>query len=44
MLDAFDARLAGDYGFEAVLTAEDVGVLLERSREFLAAARTRLGE
>ena len=43
LLDAFDARLAGDYGFEAVLTAEDVGVLLERSREFLAAARTRLG-
>ena len=24
-------------------TVEDVGVLLERSREFLAAVRTRLG-
>ena len=44
LLDAFDARLAGDYGFDAVVTAEDVVVLLEHSRDFLAAARLRLGE
>ena len=38
LLDAFDRRLQADYGFEAVLGAEEVSGMIEQAREFLEAA------
>jgi len=35
ILDAFDKRLQGDYGFEALLTVEDVVQMINQAREFL---------
>ncbi len=35
LLDAFDRRLQADYGFEAVITAEEVIVTIGQAREFL---------
>ena len=42
LLDAFDLRLEGDYGFEAALVAEDVTEMLTRARQFLEQARLLL--
>jgi len=42
ILDAFDKRLQGDYGFEAVLTVEDVVQMIDHAREFLHEARRLL--
>ena len=42
LLDAFDERLQGDYGFEATLDAEDVVRTLDHARDFLRAARQLL--
>lgn len=39
LLDAFDKRLQADYGFEAVLDAEDIDAMIAHAEEFLAAAR-----
>jgi uncharacterized protein (UPF0332 family) len=39
LLDAFDQRIIGDYGVEAVITQQDVEVMIDHAREFLAAAR-----
>jgi uncharacterized protein (UPF0332 family) len=38
-LDAFDQRIIGDYGVEAIITRQDVEVMIDHAREFLAAAR-----
>ena len=42
MLDAFDQRLEGDYGFDASLTREDAAPMIEQASEFLTAAETLL--
>ena len=42
MLDAFDKRLEGDYGFEADLTVEEVTEMIEQARDFLGVAREYL--
>ena len=39
LLDAFDQRIIGDYGVEAIITRQDVEVMIDHAREFLAAAR-----
>jgi uncharacterized protein (UPF0332 family) len=38
-LEAFSQRIAGDYGLESDLTAEDAEVLISQAREFLKAAQ-----
>jgi uncharacterized protein len=43
ILDAFDIRLRTDYGFDAIVTDEDVGVLVDQAQEFLDAAVSFLG-
>jgi uncharacterized protein (UPF0332 family) len=42
LLDAHDARLADDYGFDSTMTDEDVRTMLDRAAEFLAAASSWL--
>ena len=42
LLDAHDARLADDYGFESAMTSDDVRTMLDRAAGFLAAARSWL--
>ncbi len=42
LLQAFNARLDADYGFEADIGEEDVRNTLERARAFLVAARDYL--
>ena len=42
LLDAFDRRLQADYGFEAVISGEEVTVTIEQAREFLAQAEILL--
>jgi len=44
LLDAFDKRVQGDYGVEAVVTDEEVERMIEQAREFLQEARRILGE
>src|SRR5690348_977619 len=39
LLEAFSQRIAGDYGLESDLTAEDAEVLISQAREFLKAAQ-----
>ena len=39
LLDAFDQRIIGDYGVEAIITRQDVEVMIDHAREFLVAAR-----
>ena len=41
-LDAFDQRIIGDYGVEAVITQQDVEQMINHAREFLATARRKL--
>jgi uncharacterized protein (UPF0332 family) len=43
LLDAFDKRIQGDYGVEAVLTREDVAQMIEQADEFLREAQRHLG-
>jgi len=43
LLDGFDMRLEGDYGFEATLAAQDVAEMLTRARQFLDETRRLLG-
>ncbi len=38
MLDAFDQRLDGDYGFDIELSSEKTAELIDQAREFLTAA------
>ena len=38
LLDAFDRRLQGDYGFEAVIAPEEVDRTIQQAAEFLQAA------
>ena len=42
MLDAFDQRIAGDYGFGAEVPPDNVGEVIDRASEFLAAAEAAL--
>jgi uncharacterized protein (UPF0332 family) len=42
MLAAFNQRLQGDYGFDAVFAPEDAGRMIEQASEFLTAAETFL--
>ena len=39
LLDAFDQRIVGDYGVEAVITQADVEQIIEHAKEFLATAQ-----
>jgi uncharacterized protein (UPF0332 family) len=43
LLDAFDKRIQGDYGFEATVTPEDAASMIQQAREFLEEARRYLG-
>jgi len=38
LIDAFDTRLIGDYGFTAVISKDDVTSMIDQAREFLGAA------
>jgi len=38
LLDAFDQRLQGDYGFDAVIVPEEVDRTIQQAAEFLQAA------
>jgi uncharacterized protein (UPF0332 family) len=38
LLDAFDKRIQGDYGFEADMTTDDVTPMIAQAQEFLAEA------
>jgi len=44
LLKAFEDRLQTDYGVDANMRSEDVETVMEQAREFLAAARSFLGE
>ena len=44
LLDASDKRIQADYGVDAVLSREDVELVLEQAREFLGAARRLLND
>jgi uncharacterized protein (UPF0332 family) len=39
LLDAFDQRIIGDYGVEAIITRQDVEVMIDHAGEFLVVAR-----
>ena len=38
LLDAFDQRIIGDYGVEAVITQMDVEQMIDHAKEFLTTA------
>lgn len=42
LLDAFDQRIAGDYGVETSISADDARATIERAREFVAAAQVHV--
>ena len=42
LLDGFDRRLQADYGFEAVISQEEVTRMIEEAREFLQEAEKSL--
>jgi uncharacterized protein (UPF0332 family) len=44
LLDAFDKRLAGDYGVETEIEMEIAVHMIHQAREFLEAARVYLGD
>jgi uncharacterized protein (UPF0332 family) len=44
LLDAFDKRIQGDYGIDAVVTREDVQRIIEQATEFVSQARHFLGD
>lgn len=39
LLDAFDKRIQGDYGVEAIVTLDDVTQMIQQARDFLQEAR-----
>lgn len=39
LLDAFDERLQGDYGFSSVLSGQDIEETIRRAGEFIAAVK-----
>ena len=39
LLDAFDQRIIGDYGVEAIITQQDVELMMDHAKEFLATAQ-----
>ncbi len=43
LLDAFDRRIQADYGFDALISREEVAIMLDQAREFLAEAERILG-
>lgn len=43
LLDAFDRRLQGDYGFDSVITNDDVLEMIGQAQEFVAEARRFTG-
>lgn len=43
LLEAFNKRVAGDYGVETSITSEEVARIIEQAREFLQEARRYLG-
>jgi uncharacterized protein (UPF0332 family) len=42
LLDAFDTRITADYGLDAEVNAGEALQVIERAREFVAAARCLL--
>ena len=38
-LDTFDQRIVGDYGVEAIITQQDVDLMMDHAKEFLATAQ-----
>jgi uncharacterized protein (UPF0332 family) len=42
LLDAFDQRIIGDYGVEAVISQADVEQMIKHAKEFLTAAESFL--
>ena len=42
LIDAFDRRIAADYGVKAEISAEDARVLVKQAKEFVSAAGTFL--
>ena len=42
LIDAFDRRIAADYGVKAEISAEDARVLVKQAKEFVSAARNFL--
>jgi uncharacterized protein (UPF0332 family) len=42
LLDAFDQRIIGDYGVEADITREDVELMIDHARGFLATTQQLL--
>ena len=39
LIDAFDKRIAADYGIQAEITTDDARALIQQAHDFLAAAR-----
>ncbi len=39
LLDAFDRRLQGDYGFDSMISSDDVLEMIAQAQEFLAQAQ-----
>jgi uncharacterized protein (UPF0332 family) len=39
LLDAFDRRIAADYGVEEAITSEEASRMIEQAKEFLQAGR-----
>lgn len=44
LLDAFDQRIEGDYGVEAIIVDKDAHELIDQAKEFLQTARNYLNE
>jgi len=44
LIDAFDKRLVGDYGVEALIEKDIAANMISQAREFLVTARTYLEE
>ena len=42
LIDAFDRRIAADYGVKAEITADDARILVEQAKEFVSAAQNFL--
>jgi uncharacterized protein (UPF0332 family) len=42
LLDAFDLRIEGDYGFEVMAVAQDAQQMIDQARVFLETAKTYL--
>jgi uncharacterized protein (UPF0332 family) len=44
LLDAFDKRIAGDYGVDAAISSEEVAAVIEQAKELQQEARRYLGK